>query len=211
LILTTVLHVALISVIMFRGSEEQSRTVAPASPLTIFDIGEQATEDDAADKGAGTESTSTAITADVESPRPAEWSMVAVRVAQPATAPGTSIGTEVRSSGTAGGGYDPYAGAAPETFNRSSERSSASRHESAAPGFEPALRKLILEIEPNIRFPLRVRLSLDSRGFIVRAKIVEPVLPKIGTARVEAGLRGAHIATTAPTSADQARQFEVVL
>ena len=201
---TVMIHAALIGWFLTHLVEPMPpRSANSTNNLTLIDLGKAPEDSNAPEDSARTTETRLVEPPSTATALPAEWSMVRMRVRRDepvppsksvAPSPVSSAAPIASSGGRAGGGYDPYAGAAPENM----DRLLAKLKPPAALGFprggsDPAwmalLRQKVRQIDPSVRFPLKIRLVVTSEGRIIEVGFPEQATPARNRARISTELK----------------------
>ncbi|WP_157783632.1 hypothetical protein [Rhizorhabdus wittichii] len=209
------IHVAAILLLLAKFDQAPVRNVHQSSALTMLDLGRAPEGEVPSDDQAAPSSEVVATpTTPQQAAVPSEWGVVKIKIARPIVLDGNSGAADARPAGATGGGFDPYAGAAPENIDRLLQKSAltgAPSGSSTKDVLTDAVRQKLLKIEPNLRLPLTVRLVIDADGRVLTMTVIRSALPTDAALRLQARLRGAMLPTQAKIPAGQTRQIDISL
>lgn len=213
---TLIVHAVAIYFLLTRLSQAKPLPLSqvPAA-LTLINLGH---EPDAATGSDAPSSSSDPVMAPAEPVKPmvpAEWAMVQIKVARMTPAapapPSSSVMAPATAKGARGGGYDPYAGAAPEKLDRLLEATASASPAGPTTTLIEQLRQRLLEIDSRMRFPLTVRLTVAADGRIASASFIRSSMPAAILGRVGAELQGESLPALRNSGIGQARQLDLSL
>lgn len=206
---TALLHIAAMILLVSRLSDPVAlRSPISAPPLTVIDIGRASEDSSSEEEDAANRAVAAAPPAETTPPVLAEWSMQHILVRRatapsvPVASPSAAPASGVTNGGRAGGGYDPYAGAAPEDMDRLAAGAKPIlpfpiNFDQSDANIADMLRNRLRQIDPNISFPLSARITIGSNGRILKAKLIGTTLPTTRLDVIAFQLRGSLVAPDA--------------